>query len=88
LLALPLKGPLSRGVIRSVILQSGANITEATTTRYGDPLPLEKLQAAGTLLDGNFFRAAEAEAYLLVTVPAFKQAVSVLTLLITPLFDK
>lgn len=86
LVALPLKGPLSRGVVRSVILQGGADITEATTTRYGVRQPLEKLQAAGALLDGNFFRAAESEAYLLVTVPAFKQEISVLTVLITPLF--
>ncbi len=86
LVAIPLKGPLSRGVIRSLILQGGADITDATTTRYGERQPLEKLQAMGALLDGNFFRAAEAEAYLLVTIPAFKQAISVLTVLVTPLF--
>jgi hypothetical protein len=87
LIALPLKGPLSRGVVRSLILQSGADITEATTTRYGLRQPLEKLQAVGALLDGNFFRAAESEAYLLVTAPAFEQAISLMTVLITPLFD-
>lgn len=85
--ALPLKGPLSRGVVRSVILQGGADITEATTTRYGERLPLDKLQALGAVLDGNFFRAAQPEAYLVLTVPPFKLAISVLTVLITPLFD-
>ena len=29
MVALPLKGPLSRGVVRSLILQGGADITEA-----------------------------------------------------------
>ncbi|HXP96685.1 MAG TPA: hypothetical protein VN809_08235 [Telmatospirillum sp.] len=87
LIALPLKGPLSRGVVRSLILQGGEDITEATTTRYGERQPLEKLQAVGAMLDGNFFRAAEQEAYLLVTAPAFEQAISVMTVLITPLFD-
>jgi hypothetical protein len=87
LVALALKGLLSRGVVRSLILQSGADITEATTTRFGERQPLDKLQALGAVLDGNFFRAAQPEAYLLATVPAFKQTISVLTVLITPLFD-
>lgn len=87
MVALPLRGPLSRGVVRSLILQGGEDITEATTTRYGERLPIEKLQALGALLDGNFFRAAAPEAYLLVSVPTFKHPISVLTVLITPLFD-
>ncbi|PKU25993.1 hypothetical protein [Telmatospirillum siberiense] len=85
--ALPLKGPLSRGVVRSLILQGGADITEATTTRYGEPQPIETLQALGAMLDGTFFHAVQPEAYLLLSIPAFKQTVSVLTVLITPLFD-
>ena len=87
MVALPLRGPLSRGVVRSLILQGGEDITEATTTRYGERLPIEKLQALGALLDGNFFRAAAPEAYLLVSVPTFKHPISVLPVLITPLFD-
>ncbi len=88
LVALPLRGTLSRGVIRSVILQCGADITDATTTRYGERQPLDKIQALQAVLDGNFYRAAGPEAYLLFPVPAFKQAVGVLTLLATPLFDE
>ncbi len=87
LVALPLKGPLTRGIIRSLILQGGADIVEAATTRYGERQPLDALQALRAVLDGNFFRAAEPEAFLLLKVPAFKQAVSVLTMLVTPLFD-
>ncbi len=87
LIALPLKGTLTRGVIRSLILQGGADIAEAATTRYGERQPLENLQALRAVLDGNFFRAAEPEAFLLLKVPEFKQAVSLMTMLVTPLFD-
>ncbi|MDR3441304.1 hypothetical protein [Telmatospirillum sp.] len=85
--ALPLKGPLTRGVIRSSILQGGANITEATTTRYGERQSLEKLQALGAVLDGSYFRATAPEAFLLLNIPAFRLPISVLTVLITPIFD-
>lgn len=86
--ALPLAGVLSRGVVRSVMLQGGADITEATTTRYGERQPLDALQALGAVLDGNFFRAAQPEAFLVLSVPEFKHAVSVLTVLVTPLFEE
>jgi len=85
--ALPLRPPLLKGVIRSLILQGGADITEATTTRYGERLPLDQVQAAQAVLDGSFFRAAEPQAMLLVTIPALRHAVAVLTILLTPLFD-
>jgi hypothetical protein len=86
-IALPLRPPMVRGVIRSVILQSGKDITEATTTRYGERLPWDRIEAANAVLDGNFFRATSPDGLLLVTVAAFRQAISVLTLLLTPLFD-
>jgi hypothetical protein len=85
--ALPLRPPMSKGVIRSVILQGGKDILEAATTRYGEVLPLEEIEAANAVLDGKFFRAVSADGLLLVKVPAFRMAVSVVTLLLTPLFD-
>jgi hypothetical protein len=85
--ALPLRPPMQRGVIRSAILQGGKNILEATTTRYGETLPIEQIEAANAVLDGKFFRALSADGLLLIKVPAFRMAVSVITLLLTPLFD-
>jgi len=86
-IALPLRPPMSQGILRSVILQGGKDILEATTTRYGKPLPIEDIEAANASLDGKFFRAVSAEGLLLIKVPAFRHAVSVVTLLLTPLFD-
>ncbi|HMA51868.1 MAG TPA: hypothetical protein VKP60_19050, partial [Magnetospirillaceae bacterium] len=85
--ALPLRPPISQGVIRSLILQGGKDILEATTTRYGEVLPIEEIEAANAILDGKFFRAVSAEGLLLIKVPAFRMPVSVVTLLLTPLFD-
>lgn len=85
--ALPLRPPMQRGVIRSAILQGGKNILEATTTRYGETLPIEEIEAANAVLDGKFFRAVSADGLLLIKVPAFRMAVSVVTVLLTPLFD-
>jgi hypothetical protein len=85
--ALPLRPPISKGVIRSVILQGGKDILEATTTRYGEVLPIEEIEAANAVIDGKFFRALSPEGLLLIKVPAFRMAVSVVTLLLTPLFD-
>jgi hypothetical protein len=87
-IALPLRPPMSRGVIRSVILQGGKDIVEAATTRYGDPLPLEEIEAANAVLDGRFFRALSTDGLLLIKVPAFRMAVSLVTVLLTPLFDE
>jgi FMN phosphatase YigB (HAD superfamily) len=86
-IALPLRPPMSQGVLRSVILQGGKDILEATTTRYGKNLPLEEIEAANASLDGKFFRAASDQGLLLIKVPAFRHAVSVVTVLLTPLFD-
>jgi len=85
--ALPLRPPISKGVIRSVILQGGKDILEAATTRYGEVVPIEEIEAANAVLDGKFFRALSSEGLLLIKVPAFRLAVSVVTLLLTPLFD-
>jgi hypothetical protein len=85
--ALPLRPPMSKGVIRSVILQGGKDILEAATTRYGEVLPIEEIEAANAVLDGKFFRAVSADGLLMIKVPAFRMAVSVVTLLLTPLFD-
>ena len=87
LIALPLRAPMTRGVLRSLILQGGKDIQEATTTRYGDPIGIDQVEAANAILDGKFFRALSEEGLLLIKVPAFRQAVSVLTVLLTPLFD-
>jgi hypothetical protein len=87
IIAVPLKGPLSRGLIRSFMLQGGADIADATTTRNGERQSRGKIQALRATLDGNFFRAVEADAFLLLPVPAFRRAVSVVTLLVTPLLD-
>lgn len=86
--ALPLKGPLARGVIRSVILQGGPDVTSATTTRYGERQSRSKIMAQGATLDGNVFRMTGPNAFLLFPVPELKQPVHVLTVLITPLFDE
>lgn len=86
--ALPLRGPLSRGIVRSILLQGGADITEATTTRYGERQPLDTIQAVGAVLDGSYFRALGDEAFLVMAMPAFKEPVSVLTVLVTPLFEQ
>ena len=84
-IALPLRENLARGIIRSVILQGGPNVADATTNRYGVPLPLDQIQALRVGMDGNFFRAVEADPFLLFTVPALQHAVSVLTVVVTPL---
>jgi hypothetical protein len=86
-IALPLRPPMSHGILRSVILQGGKDILEATTTRYGKPLPVDDIEAANAVLDGKFFRAVSAEGLLLIKIPSFPHAVSVVTLLLTPLFD-
>jgi hypothetical protein len=86
--ALPLVGMLSRGIVRSVILQGGANITEAMTTRFGSRQGVEGLQALNAVLDGSYFRASAADALLILPVPAFDDSISVLTVLVTPIFDR
>ena len=86
-IALPLRGPITKGVLRSVILQGGETIVDATTSRYGEVLPLEEVEAANAVLDGKFFRAVSPEGLLLIKVPAFRLPLSVVTLLLTPLFD-
>lgn len=88
IIAISLKAPLARGVIRSCILQGGANIEDATNTRYGERQPLDGLLAMGATLDGNYFRALQDNAFLLVPVPAFKHSLAVMTVLISPLFDE
>jgi FMN phosphatase YigB (HAD superfamily) len=87
-IALPLRPPFLRGIIRSLILQSGADITEATTTRHGEKLGLDKIEASNAVLDGSFFRSNGNDAMLLVKVPALRQTVSLVTILLTPLFDE
>ncbi len=47
LIALPLRGNLGRGVLRSVILQGGRDITDATTTRHGVPQALDQFRPCG-----------------------------------------
>jgi hypothetical protein len=86
-IALPLRAPMTTGVLRSLILQGGKDIVEATTTRYGEAVGLDQVEAANAVLDGKFFRALSEEGLLLFKVPSFRQAVSVLTVLLTPLFD-
>jgi hypothetical protein len=86
-IALRLRAPIQQGVIRSLMLQGGENIQEATTTRYGEVLRLQEIEAAHAVLDGKFFRALHDDALLLIKVPAFRRPVSVVTLLLTPLFD-
>lgn len=87
LIALPLKGPVTKGVIRSLILQGGEDINEATTTRYGERLKLSQIEVNNAVLDGSFYRGVGPDSLLLIKVPAFRLPVSVVTLLITPLFD-
>lgn len=87
IVALPLRAPMTKGVLRSLILQGGKDIVEATTTRYGEPLGFDQVEAANAILDGKFFRALSEEGLLLIKVPAFRHAVSVVTILLTPLFD-
>jgi len=87
-IALPLRPPMLRGIIRSLILQSGANINEATTTRYGERMGLDQIEASNAVLDGSFFRGNGTDAMLLVKVPALRQTVSLVTILVTPLFDE
>jgi len=86
-IALPLKPPFAKGVIRSVILQGGEDIAEATTTRYGDKLPIGEIEAVSAVLDGNFFRAAADNALLMLKVPALRTPLAVVSILLTPLFD-
>jgi hypothetical protein len=86
-IALPLKGPISKGILRSVILQGGEDVTEATTTRYGDKLDLAEIEAVNAILDGKFFRAADENALLMLKVPAFRNKLAVVSILLTPLFD-
>ena len=69
------------------MLQGGEDIVEATTTRYGEVLPVEEIEAANAILDGKFFRALSEDGLLLIKVPAFRRPISVVTLLLTPLFD-
>jgi hypothetical protein len=85
--ALPLRPPMQKGVIRSLILQGGQDVAEATTTRYGERLGLDQIEAANAIWDGSFFRAVGDDSLLLVKIPALLQKVSVLTLLLTPLFE-
>jgi FMN phosphatase YigB (HAD superfamily) len=86
LVALPLRAQIQRGVIRSVILQTGADIGEATTTRWGTRQGVEELQAIRAVLDGSYYRAIEPDAFLLFKVPASESPMNLLTVLITPLF--
>jgi FMN phosphatase YigB (HAD superfamily) len=85
-IALPLRHPIGRGVIRSMILQGGKDIAEATTTRYGERLAPGDVEAVNAVLDGNFFRAGADNALLTIKVPAFHHALALVTILITPLF--
>jgi len=87
IIAVPLRAPIRKGLIRSLMLQGGEDIVEATTTRYGEVLPIEEIEAANAILDGKFFRALSEEGLLLIKVPEFRRPVSVVTLLLTPLFD-
>src|SRR5579859_4454636 len=86
-IALPLRPPITKGLIRSLMLQGGEDIIEATTTRYGEVLPMEEIEVANAILDGKFFRATTEEGLLLIKVPAYRRPISVVTLLLTPLFD-
>jgi FMN phosphatase YigB (HAD superfamily) len=86
-IAVRLRPPMQTGIIRSIMLQGGDDIVQATTTRYGEVLPLEKIEAANASLDGKFFRALNEDGLLLINVPAFRMPISVVTLLLTPLFD-
>ena len=87
IIAVPLRPPMQRGLIRSLMLQGGESILEATTTRYGERLPIAEIEAANAILDGKFFRAVSEEGLLLIKVPEFRRPISVVTLLVTPLFD-
>jgi hypothetical protein len=82
-----LRPPITKGLIRSLMLQGGEDIVEATTTRYGEVLPAQEIEVANAILDGKFFRAVSEEGLLLIKVPAFRRPISVVTLLLTPLFD-
>jgi hypothetical protein len=86
-IALPLRVPMRKGVVRSVMLQGGKDVTEATTTRYGERLGLDRIEAANSVLDGSFFRGLTDEAMLLIRIPAFSHAIGIVTMLLTPLFD-
>jgi hypothetical protein len=86
-IALPLRAPMQKGVIRSLILQSGQDVAEATTTRYGERLGLDQIEAANAILDGSFFRGQGEDSLLLVKVPVLQQKISLVTILLTPLFE-
>jgi hypothetical protein len=87
MIALPLRPPLGKGVLRTVILQGGKDVVTATTTRYGDEIDLGEIEVVNAILDGRFFRAVGPDALLMLKIPALLNPVTVATLLITPLFD-
>jgi len=87
IIALPLHPPILKGVIRSVILQGGETASLATTTRYGELLKPEIVEAVNAVLDGRYFRAAGEGALLMLRIPDFRPDIGIVTVLLTPLFD-
>lgn len=86
MVALPLGPQFQRGVVRSLILQAGADIAAAAASREGVRLGLESMKAIRTILDGSYFRATEPEPFLLFDIPEETVPVLLLNILITPLF--
>ena len=85
--ALPLVAQFQRGVLRSLILQSGPDIAIAAASRDGKCLALEEVKAIRVVLDGSYFRVNEPEAFMLIDIPESETPVLLLNIQITPIFN-
>lgn len=84
--ALALDNYLARGVIKTLMVQRGADVGSALLAGAMEPIALTELRGLRAKLNEHHFRADGTNPYLLIPVADGKEAVAVLTITVSPLF--
>ncbi len=83
----PLTGQIRRGVLRSIILQCGEDMNGAAVTRDGIRISRSGVQPIKAVMDGSYYRASEEDAFLVIPVPKVRYGMTLLNIMLTPIFD-
>jgi hypothetical protein len=85
--ALSLSRFLSRGIVKTLMVQRGGDIGSAIVAGDMEPVPLGEVKGLRALVEEHYFRANGSDPYLLVPVARRDEAIAVLTIMIGPLFS-
>lgn len=86
-IAVPLKGALKNGVIRTLTVQGGKDSQQAMKSRGITPLPIDGVQTLGAQIQAGHYRSNGTDAHILVTLPPSDHPLCIVTMTVSPILS-